>query len=45
MLKCQDCDLRYEVIWDNDGQESPCEYCPRCGSQELIAEDEDGLCQ
>ncbi len=34
-IVCQDCGLRYQVIWSNDGDEPPCNYCPRCGSQEL----------
>lgn len=38
MLICKDCGLQYDVIWNNDGQEPPCEYCPRCGSDDLEEE-------
>ena len=38
MLKCNDCDLHYEVIWNYDGQEPPQYFCPRCGSESLEAE-------
>lgn len=31
MLVCVDCELRYEIIWNNDGMETPDRYCPRCG--------------
>jgi hypothetical protein len=35
MIECNDCDLRYCVVWNHDGGESPVEYCPRCGSADL----------
>lgn len=47
MIICQDCDLNYEVVWNNDGQEAPCKFCPRCGSEELkteTAEEADETC-
>jgi hypothetical protein len=34
-LKCEDCELRYNVVWDNDGGECPVVYCPRCGSDNI----------
>ena len=42
-IVCKECGLRYEVIWHNDGQEAPCEFCPRCGSTllQLPKEDDD----
>jgi rRNA maturation endonuclease Nob1 len=34
-IVCNECGLRYEVVWSNDGQEAPTDFCPRCGSQNL----------
>ena len=41
MLICTDCGLRYEVIWHTDGMEPPCNYCPRCGSEDDLIEEND----
>lgn len=40
MLRCNECILRYEIIWHYDGDDSPCNYCPRCGSDDLEEEGE-----
>lgn len=32
---CNECDLRYCVVWNNDGMEAPNCYCPRCGSSDI----------
>ncbi len=41
MLECLDCGLKYEVIWTYDGDDSLCNYCPRCCSDDLEEEDDD----
>jgi rRNA maturation endonuclease Nob1 len=38
MLVCQDCDLRYDVIWHYDGDSPPNDFCPRCGGESLETE-------
>lgn len=32
MIICPECDVRFEVIWCNDGFSVP-EYCPMCGEE------------
>ena len=39
-IKCNDCGLRYEVIYSMDwyranGVDMPNSYCPACGSEDL----------
>jgi hypothetical protein len=41
MLICNTCGLHYEVIWNNDGDEPPTNYCPRCGEYEDLTTDEE----
>ena len=41
MFLCTDCGLRYEVVWNYDGHEPPCGYCPRCGCSELESDESD----
>lgn len=42
MLRCGDCDLVYDVVWNLDaagqgpGGWKPVSYCPRCGSTDVI---------
>lgn len=40
-IKCNDCGLRYEVTWHNDGMGPPISYCSRCGSDDLDDDDVD----
>ena len=40
MLICRECGLQYDVVWSYDGDESPDEYCPRCGSDYLESDEE-----
>ena len=30
MFECDECNLRFEVVWENDGQGTPDLFCPRC---------------
>ena len=39
MLTC-DCDLSYDVVYNNDGQGGAGNYCPRCGSEKLTYDDD-----
>lgn len=40
-LTCEDCGLRYNVVWSLDAMGQgpdgvkPVHYCPRCGSQDI----------
>ena len=40
MLTCADCDLSYDVIYNNDGQGGAGNYCPRCGIEKLTYDDD-----
>ena len=47
-MLCNECDLTYRVIWDQDDGESPANYCPRCGggdveheAGEIVEEDDE----
>lgn len=37
-LTCNDCGLRYDVVWNNDGDIPPVEFCPRCGETDITQE-------
>jgi len=39
MIKCEECELYYDVIWNNDGGEPPLSFCPRCGAEDPTNED------
>jgi hypothetical protein len=41
MLICSECDLHYEVVWNNDGCGAPVVYCPRCGSEFIACDDQE----
>jgi hypothetical protein len=32
MIQCPECDVRFQVVWCNDGWSKP-EYCPMCGCE------------
>ena len=40
MRVCENCNLHFDVVWDNDGMGAPIEYCPRCGETEINEEPE-----
>jgi hypothetical protein len=44
MLICTDCGLHYDVVWNNDGDSPPNDFCPRCGC-ESIDEEPQQLCE
>lgn len=33
-LRCEECGLIYQVIWNNDGTGDAVQYCPRCAEPE-----------
>ena len=41
MMFCPDCELHYDVTWNNDGQEPPTKFCPRCGCEEVVENSDD----
>jgi len=45
MIICQECDLRYEVVFHNDALamagDRADQHCPRCGSEELECNEEE----
>ena len=32
MVRCPECERRFDVVWSNDGLGPP-EYCPMCGAE------------
>lgn len=43
-IECEECGLRFTVVWHNDAEaqqrlranEPVIEYCPRCGSDQIL---------